>query len=63
MSKPLTVGSWPEAFDVCRERNRPLVVKDCGDVVCIFPSGHAVKAPRKLWDVEIVPCPNTGTAE
>lgn len=37
---PLIVADWNEAFDVCRERNRPVRVMDrSGQVDRIFPSG------------------------
>jgi hypothetical protein len=40
-----TFDYWWEAFDVCRERDRPLVVRCDEDGVTefakIYPSGHA----------------------
>ena len=31
---------WPEAFDVCRERNRPIIANVKLEICKIFPSGH-----------------------
>ncbi len=33
--------TWWEAFDVCRERNRPIVADVNGLQEKIFPSGHS----------------------
>lgn len=45
MRVDLEAWDWAEAFDVCRERNRPLVVyvqekDDPAEVAKIFPSGR-----------------------
>lgn len=39
-----TFDTWPEAFDACREANRPLVVCVDGEVAKIFPSGHSTSS-------------------
>ena len=33
--------SWEEAFNACRERNRPIKVVVGTEMRTIFPSGHA----------------------
>jgi hypothetical protein len=38
---------WSEAYDVCRERNHPIVAQVGGEICKIFPSGSAQQiAPR-----------------
>ncbi len=44
----IAILDWNEAFDVCRERNRPLVIEDKdGKRTLIFPSGHEKATTRK----------------
>ena len=35
--------TWPDAFDYCREANRPVVFRIGGEVWKIYPSGHYQK--------------------
>lgn len=58
-------NDWPEAFDTCRERNRPVAaavaVDDQGlgpmvEVSTVFPSGHSKRhkltnVPESDWPV------------
>ena len=34
-------NTWEEAFDYCRERNCPVIIKVDGETAKIFPSGAA----------------------
>ena len=42
MSSVLVFDSWPEAFDTCRERNRPIHVAVKGKIQKIYPSGSGL---------------------
>jgi hypothetical protein len=41
-------ATWEEAFDTCRERDRPLRVYVDGEIAKIFPSG-SYKKIRDAW--------------
>ena len=52
----LGVVDWNEAYDVCRERDRPLRVMDSdGSVTQIFPSGHGRSCSSDKHDLFILP--------
>lgn len=50
------IRDWNEAFDICRERNRPIRVKDTNGVIeTIFPSSHSRKEATGKADFVIDP--------
>ena len=54
----IAVHDWNEAFDVCRERDKPQVVRDpTGQRTKIYPSGsdRILYGRSGGWDIEIVP--------
>ncbi len=59
MKQIASVSDWPEAFDACRERNRPLVVQDSdGSIERIYPSGVSKELPSGAYgsiDLIILP--------
>jgi len=48
-------ATWEEAFDACREANRPLVVRVDGEIAKIFPSGSC-----RTISVPQTACPGGG---
>lgn len=50
--RPLTpvmqFETWPDAFDFCRDADRPIVVSVGGEVRKIYPSGHSAPAGRRV---------------
>jgi len=53
-STPVKVFDDSQAFDVCRERDRPtwVVVEESGEIYKAFPSGHFESAVKKVWPME-----------
>jgi hypothetical protein len=39
---PYIFGDWSDAFDLCRELNRPIVVRVHGEMSRIYPSGKEI---------------------
>lgn len=46
VGEPVVVDEWIDGWDICRERNRPIVVENIAadpgepDLMRLFPSGH-----------------------
>jgi hypothetical protein len=47
VANPVVCHEWPAAFDICRERNRPIVARVGDEVGRCFPSGkfEALNSP------------------
>lgn len=41
-------STWSDAYDHCREANRPVVVTVGGECRKIYPSGHSAPAGRRV---------------
>lgn len=50
MSKPIEFESMPDAFDYCREADRPVAVIVAGERWKLFPSGRAERLRESVAD-------------